>query len=159
MDLKRVRIFQLAFGRSEAQMIAIDTNVLVRLYVDPVSANESDVQRTKALALFQSESSIYVPITVVLELAWVLQSFYEFSSQNLRDVLTHLTGLPNVQVERWAEVNMAAGLACQGLDVADALHALLSAHPEEFVSFDDKKLARRAKRLSVLGVLGHIRVL
>jgi predicted nucleic-acid-binding protein len=137
-------------------MIAVDTNVIVRLYVDPVNANESDVQRKKALALFSSESLIFVPITVVLELAWVLQSFYEFSAQNLRDVLTHLTGLPNVEVERWAEVNTAAELACQGLDIADVLHATLSAHAEKFVTFDDKKLARRAKRL---GVLGHIRVL
>jgi predicted nucleic-acid-binding protein len=137
-------------------MIAVDTNVIVRLYVDPVNANESDVQRKKALALFSSESLIFVPITVVLELAWVLQSFYEFSAQNLRDVLTHLTGLPNVEVERWAEVNKAAELACQGLDIADVLHATLSAHAEKFVTFDDKKLARRAKRL---GVLGHIRVL
>jgi predicted nucleic acid-binding protein len=71
-------------------------------------------------------------------------------------VLAHLTGLPNVEVERWAEVNTAAELACQGLDIADALHALLSLHAEEFVTFDDKKLARRAKRL---GVLAHIRVL
>jgi predicted nucleic-acid-binding protein len=137
-------------------MISVDTNVLVRLYVDPVNLNESDVQRNKAMALFKSESSIFVPITVVLELAWVLQSFYEFSAQNLRDVLTHLTGLPNVEVERWPEVNNAAELACQGLDIADVLHALLSAHTKEFVTFDDKKLARRAKRL---GVLTHIRVL
>jgi predicted nucleic acid-binding protein len=71
-------------------------------------------------------------------------------------VLAHLTGLPNVEVERWAEVNTAAELACQGLDIADALHALLSLHAEELVTFDDKKLARRAKRL---GVLAHIRVL
>jgi predicted nucleic-acid-binding protein len=137
-------------------MIAVDTNVLVRLYVDPINSNESDVQRKKALALFNSEPSIFVPITVVLELAWVLQSFYEFSSKNLRDVLIHLTGLPNVDVERWADVNTAAELACQGLDLADALHALLSAHADEFITFDDKKFARRAKRL---GVLGHIRVL
>ena len=137
-------------------MIAVDTNVLVRLYVDSVNANESDVQRRKALALFKSESSIYVPITVVLELAWVLQSFYEFSAQSLRDVLAHLTGLPNVEVEHWADVNTAAELACKGLDIADALHALLSLRAEEFVTFDDKKLARRAKRL---GVLTHVRVL
>jgi predicted nucleic-acid-binding protein len=137
-------------------MIAVDTNVLVRLYVDPVNSNEGDVQRRKALALFNSAPSIFVPITVVLELAWVLQSFYEFTSQNVRDVLSHLTGLPNVDVERWADVNTAAELACQGLDIADALHALLSAHTAEFITFDDKKLARRAKRL---GVLPHIRVL
>jgi predicted nucleic-acid-binding protein len=137
-------------------MIAVDTNVLVRLYVDPINSNESDAQRKKALALFSSESSIFVPITVVLELAWVLQSFYEFSPQNLRDVLIHLTGLPNVDVERWTDVNMAADLACQGLDIADVIHVLVAAHAEEFVTFDDKKLVRRAKRL---GVLGNIRAL
>jgi hypothetical protein len=64
-----------------------------------------------------------VPITVVLELSWVLRSFYEFSSQNLRDGLMHLNGLPNVDVERWADVNNAAELVCKGLDIADVLHA------------------------------------
>ncbi len=137
-------------------MIAVDTNVLVRLYVDPVNANESDVQRKKAITLFKSESAIYVPITVILELAWVMRSFYEFSAQNLRDVLAHLTGLPNVEVEHWAEVNSAAELACKGFDIADVLHALLSVHTEAFVTFDDKKLVRRAKRL---GVLSHVRTL
>jgi predicted nucleic-acid-binding protein len=137
-------------------MIAVDTNVLVRLYIDPINSNESEVQRKKALALFNSEPSIFVPITVVLGLSWVLQSFYEFSAQNLRDVLVHLTGLPNVEVDRWPDVNTAAELACKGLDFADALHALLCAHTDEFVTFDDKKLSRRAKRL---GALPHIRVL
>jgi hypothetical protein len=74
----------------------------------------------------------------------------------VRDVLIQLTGLPNVEVERWADVNTAAELACQGLDIADVLHALLSAHAGEFIPFDDKKLASRAKRL---GVLWHFRVL
>jgi predicted nucleic-acid-binding protein len=137
-------------------MIAVDTNILVRLYVDPVGTNENDVQQKKAFALFDSESSIFVPITVVLELSWVLQSFYEFSAQNLRDVLVHLTGLPNVEVDPWPDVNAAAELACKGLDFADARHALLCAHTDEFVTFEDKKLSRRAKRL---GVLPHIRVL
>jgi predicted nucleic-acid-binding protein len=137
-------------------MIAVDTNVLVRLYVDPVNANESDVQRKKALALFESESSIFVPITVVLELSWVLQSFYEFSANSLRDVLNHLTGLPNVEMERWVDVNSAADLACQGFDFADALHALLCAHTKNFITFDDKKLVRRARRLDVLP---HVRTL
>jgi hypothetical protein len=31
-------------------MTAVDTNVLVRLYVDPIKSNESDIQRKKALA-------------------------------------------------------------------------------------------------------------
>jgi hypothetical protein len=65
-----------------------------------------------------------VPITVVLELAWVLQSFYEFTSQNVRDALTHLTGLPNVDVERWADVNTAKELACQGLGVLAHIRVL-----------------------------------
>jgi predicted nucleic-acid-binding protein len=137
-------------------MIAVDTNILVRLYVDPVGTTENDVQQKKAFALFDSKSSIFVPITVVLELSWVLQSFYEFSAQQLRDVLVHLTGLPNVEVEHWPDVNTAAELSCQDLDFADVLHALLSAQAEEFLTFDDKKFARRAKRL---GVLGNVRVL
>lgn len=65
-------------------------------------------------------------------------------------MLAHLTGLSNVEVERWAGVNSAAKLAYQGLDLADAVHASLSSHAEVFVKFDDKSFVRRAKRLGVL---------
>jgi predicted nucleic acid-binding protein len=78
------------------------------------------------------------------------------SAESLRDALAHLTGLPNVEVERWTYVNSAAHLACQGLDFADALHVSLSSHADEFVTFDDKAFARRAKRL---GVLPSVRLL
>jgi predicted nucleic-acid-binding protein len=137
-------------------MIAVDTNVLARIYVNPVNSGESDTQRKKALNLLSSTESIYVPVTVILEFAWLLQSFYEFSAESLRDVLVHLTGLPNVEVERWTEVNTAAALACQGLDFADSLHASVCAHADQFVTFDDKKFARRAKSL---GVFSNVRLL
>jgi predicted nucleic-acid-binding protein len=137
-------------------VIAVDTNILVRFYVDPVNSGENDVQQRKTIALFKAEAALYVPITVILEFAWVMQSFYEFSAENLRGALAHLTGLPNVEVERWSDVNTAAQLNCQGLDFADALHALLTSHADEFVTFDDKSFVRRAKRL---GVLPHVRLL
>jgi predicted nucleic-acid-binding protein len=57
-------------------VIAVDTNILARFYVDPVNTGESDVQRKKmAVALFRTAPSLYVPVTVVLEFAWVMQSF------------------------------------------------------------------------------------
>ena len=42
-----------------------------------------------------------------------------------------------------------SAFALLGLDFADALHLLASSRCTEFLSFDDRKFARRAKRLGV----------
>lgn len=54
------------------RQIAIDTNVLVRLFVD-----DDLVQRDKALELLESADSVIVPTTVFLECVWVLTRSYK----------------------------------------------------------------------------------
>jgi len=48
--------------------VALDTNVLVRLLV-----NDDPVQAELAADLIDVSSACFVPITVVLELEWVLR--------------------------------------------------------------------------------------
>jgi predicted nucleic-acid-binding protein len=50
-------------------MRAIDTNILVRALV-----RDDAVQSAKAEALLQGDEQLYVPVTVILELEWVLRS-------------------------------------------------------------------------------------
>jgi predicted nucleic-acid-binding protein len=86
---------------------------------------------------------------VILELEWVLRAFYGFEAEDFVRVVKHLLGLPNVSVEEWSRIADALAWHTEGLDFADALHLLASSHCTEFKSFDDRRFARRAKRIGV----------
>jgi len=130
-------------------MIALDTNVLARFYVDDPSDPESVKQRPIAQRLLTQSGQVFVPLTVILELEWVLRAFYGFASEDFVRVVRHLLGLPNVSVQEWQVVTDGLALHTDGLDFADALHLLASSHCAEFFSFDDKRFARRAARLGL----------
>ncbi len=84
---------------------------------------------------------------MVLELEWVLRAFYGFATEDFARVVKHLLGLPNVSVEEWSRIADALTWHLEGLDFADALHLLASGHCTEFMSIDDRRFARRAKRV------------
>ena len=130
-------------------MIALDTNILARFYVDDPSDPESVKQRAVALSLLTESAEVFVPLTVVLELEWVLRAFYGFSAGDFVRVVRHLMGLANVSIQDWANVTDALTWHSDGLDFADALHLTASSHCTEFVSFDDKRFAQRAKRMGL----------
>jgi len=130
-------------------MIAVDTNILARFYVDDPADPEAAVQRPIARSILAESPQVFVPVTVILELEWVLRAFYGFAAADFVRVVKHLLGLPNVSVEAWARVGDALDWHAQGLDFADALHLLASGHCSEFMSFDDRRFARRAKRLGI----------
>lgn len=134
-------------------MIALDTNILARFYVDDPADPEAAKQRPIAYRLLTEPKQVFVPITVVLELEWVLRAFYGFAADDFGRVVHHLLGLANVTVEEWARVTDALALHQDGLDFADALHLLASSGCTEFMSFDDRRFARRAKRLGLTPVV------
>ena len=130
-------------------MIAVDTNILARFYVDDPGDPEAIKQRPIARRIIEKSPQVFVPLTVVLELESVLRAFYEFSSEEFVAVVRHLLGLPNVTVEEWPRVLDALAWYNEGIDFADALHLLASGHCDEFLSFDDRRFARRAQRLGL----------
>lgn len=134
-------------------MIALDTNILARFYVDDPSDPESKKQRPVAHRLLTESAEIFVPLTVLLELEWVLRAFYGFAAEDFVRVVKHLMGLANVSIQDWARVTDALTWHSDGLDFADALHLLASSHCKELVSFDDKCFARRAKRMGLLPIV------
>ncbi len=131
-------------------MIAVDTNILARYYVDDPGDPEAASQRPVAERLIRESLSVYVSVTVILEFAWVLRAFYAFAAEDCARTIAHLIDLPNVLVEDWPAVQEALHLHREGLDFADALHLTRSKKCERFYTFDDKKFARRARRLEVL---------
>jgi predicted nucleic-acid-binding protein len=126
-------------------MIAVDTNVLVRLLT-----GDDPEQAAAARSLFASEP-IWIAKTVLLETGWVLRSLYGFEESAIRDAFTKLLGLKNVHAEDESSVAAALALTTQGIELADALH--LSSRPPDarFVSFD-KSFVQRAKRAKVSGM-------
>ena len=128
-------------------MLAVDTNVLVRLLT-----GDEPRQAAAARALFAAEP-IWIAKTVLLETAWVLRSLYGFEESAIRDAFTKLLGLTNVHAEDESSVAAALALTAHGIELADAMH--LSSRPPgaAFVSFD-QSFVQRAKRAGVSDVSG-----
>jgi predicted nucleic-acid-binding protein len=97
-------------------MIAVDTNVVVRLLV-----RDDQDQARRAYALFD-ENPIFIGATVLLETEWVLRSAYDFSSADIHDAFEKLLGLAQVTVGDPVIVRRSLDWYKQGLDFADALH-------------------------------------
>lgn len=120
-------------------MRAVDTNVLVRALLQ-----DDPAQGRRAAALLGT-GPIYIPITVILELEWVLRSRYGCPPRTIADAMERLAILDNAIVGEQAAVGAAAAKLRDGWDFADALHHALSSGCDEFATFD-KGLARRAGR-------------
>lgn len=127
-------------------MIAVDTNVLARFYCDDPSDAEAARQRPVARRLILQTPAVFVPMSVVLELEWVMRGFYELPPEAFCQAIDHLLGMAHVTVERWEAVKDATELHRGGLDFADALHWASSRDCERLVTFDDRGLVRRARR-------------
>ena len=129
-------------------MIAIDTNVLVRLLV-----NDDPAQGARARAAFETEE-IWIAKTVLLETFWVLRSVYDFDDLAIAHAIEGALGLPRVQVEDTERVKLALAAVADRIDIADALHvATTPGDARAFATFD-QDLARRAKaRLGPIEVL------
>ena len=130
-------------------MIALDTNLLARFYVEDPNDPEAANQRPITRRILADSPHLFVPLTVVLELEWVLRAFYGFRAADFIRVVEHLLGLPNVSVEDWPRVADALAWHGEGLDFADALHLRASRHCDAFYTFDDRRFARRAARLGI----------
>ena len=70
-------------------MIAVDTNVVVRLLTQDDAA-----QYRQSVKLFQTKDMIFIPTTVILETAWVLRTLYDFQPEAICTALRKVLGLP-----------------------------------------------------------------
>ena len=69
-------------------MLAVDTNVLVRILIDdPASVRQCEAARRLAA----EAESVYVAQVVQVETVWVLDSVYRFGRAKLADALMGLT--------------------------------------------------------------------
>lgn len=131
--------------RRDASMLAIDTNLIVRYLT-----GDHPRQSPRARA-FVDGQPVFVGVTVVLEVEWVLRSAYGYRPADVARALRAFAGLPTVTVEDGAIVAKALDLAEMGMDFADALHLGRSAHCEGFASFD-RRFVKAAKAAGLEGV-------
>jgi predicted nucleic-acid-binding protein len=131
-------------------MLALDTNVLARYYVEEADAlRATRAQREAARRTIESGGELFVAKTVLLELEWVLRGAYGLGRQAMLRACEHLLALPNVAVEDRAAVESALAGLRAGLDFADALHHASGRVCDAFLTFEARRFARRARRLAL----------
>jgi predicted nucleic-acid-binding protein len=131
-------------------MIAIDTNILLRLTVDDDSA-----QQAAAKSFFAGRSPAdpaYIGNVVLAEFAWVLTRRYGYANAQVGDMILALLQSPDLIVERPDVVEEAVHLSRQPkVGFADALVAGLAsaAGCRATVTFD-KDAAKRIPGMELL---------
>ena len=105
-------------------MVAIDTNIAIRLLV-----NDDPAQTVKATALFTAEK-IFIAKTVVLETEWVLRGVYNLDRGAINNALRKLLSLEQVIAEDETILFDALDSHRQGMDFADAVHLASSRRAE-----------------------------
>lgn len=105
-------------------MIAVDTNVLVRLFV-----NDDAAQAKKAHALFEAhadeDDALWIADVVLAELVWALDRSYGRPRSDIVTVLRALLGNATVRLESAACMREATSLYERG--PADFVDCLLAA--------------------------------
>jgi predicted nucleic-acid-binding protein len=123
-------------------MIALDTNLLARLLL-----NDDAAQHKKVKALFETRQIFTAPVTVMLELVWVLES-RDIEAAQIATGLNALLNLPNFKPERIDALRQALRSYTNGTGFADALHLALSEGQEKFVTFD-RAFVKHGKKLGL----------
>jgi predicted nucleic-acid-binding protein len=123
-------------------MIALDTNILARLVT-----NDDPVQARQAAALIDAGNALFVPLTVTLELEWVLRGAYALDRPAIVRSFEALLSVRNVRFEKQSDIQRALQYYQSGFDFADALHHAGALGCQALATFDQKfiKLATKAK--------------
>jgi predicted nucleic-acid-binding protein len=117
-------------------MIAIDTNVLVRIIV-----NDDPEQCQKALAAL-NDQAVYIPVTVILESEWVFRHCYGLAVDKVCLAFQGLLQAEGVEIAETEAVQCALALHENGMDFADALHLNLAAKRADAICTFDKAFVR-----------------
>ena len=107
-------------------MAALDTNVLVRFLVEDDAAQLALARRLMRRCVAAGES-LYVPVTVALELEWVLRSNFGFDKPTVGQTFSRLLSSVELSFESEGALELALVQYGQGLaDFSDCLHVALA---------------------------------
>ena len=122
-------------------MKGIDANILVRFLL-----GDDATQAKKVYKVFKaaesSRSELFVPLLVVLELIWVLESVYAISRTAILDAINDLLLMPVLKFEQPLPLQQFTDAARGSkLDLSDLLIACSARQSgcEKVITFDKKK--------------------
>ena len=121
-------------------LIAVDTNVLVRVLVDDPD-EVAQVRRARQFA--EAAEELYVPQIVQVESVWVLKGAYDLTRVEITDVLEHLATNRAYQLQRAPRFHEALALYRAGAaDFADCLILAEARSSELELATFDRRLRR-----------------
>lgn len=126
-------------------MPALDTNVLVRYIVQDDSVQSAAARRLIRKCVSEQQA-LFVPVTVTLELEWVLRSSFGYGKPETLRVLSALFSAAELSFESEQALEVALELhRGSAADFADCLHLALAAQAgEQPLRTFDKAAARVA---------------
>ena len=129
-------------------MIALDTNILARYLLNDTPAQTKINER-----VLSGPETCTAPITVVLELVWVLESC-ECERGEIAKALRLLCGLEYFKPQQFDALVRALHWYEEGMDFGDAVHLALSENEAAFRTFD-KALVRLGRGLETHPAVDH----
>ncbi len=114
-------------------MPALDTNVLVRYFV---ADDRKQFQIAKAIIEdATSDKTLFIPLSVVVELEWVLRSLYDQNKETVSLTFNSLLETRELEFQEESTIEVALSLyADNKADFADCLH-IASAYSNQAMSF------------------------
>jgi predicted nucleic-acid-binding protein len=132
-------------------MAALDTTVLVRWLTNDDAKQSRAAERLFAQAAADGGEQLFVPVTVMLELEWVLRSRCGFHRADVTAALDGLLSAMELEVENEPAVEQALwGYKQTGApDFADCLHVALVSQADRgpMWTFDERAARLEGARL------------
>ena len=112
-------------------MAALDTNILVRFLVQNDAAQLAAAKRLIRKCIGEGQT-LFVPVTVALELEWVLRSNFGFSKIEVTQTLSQLLSTSELSFQSEGALEIALSQYTQSsADFSDCLHIALAAQAGE----------------------------
>ncbi len=132
-------------------MPALDTNALVRYVVEDDVAQLAAAKRLIRRCVSEGQT-LFVPVTVTLELEWVLRSSFEYAKDEVMQVLSSLFSAAELTFESERALEVALQLYRKGpADFADCLHIALAAQAGELPLWTFDKRAAKVNGAQSIG--------
>ena len=132
-------------------MPALDTNVLVRYVVQDDEAQLAAARKLIRKCVADGQT-LFVPVTVVLELEWVLRASFGYAKDEVMEVLSNLFSAAEMTFESERALEVALQLYRKGpADFADCLHISLVAQAGELPLWTFDKGAAKVSGAQSIG--------